>query len=230
MTELLPDLQPMKGAFPPSSLLLYDCSIVKNDPDIPNFDNITLRFSNGVANYGQGRLELFRGPEQVLDDGDKVAPALQRIYQDDNKTYREKNVGSFSFHSEGHHNHWHYENFASFEILDEQQNLIVKSAKQAFCLVDVLRVTSRFGGPETNYYLADVCEQSPVSGISVGWADIYTANLPGQYIEITDIPNGIYWLRSIANPDGVLDTVKGKTFTEIKVEIDKTKPRPRILG
>lgn len=229
--KVLPDLQPIKGAFPPSYHLLYDCQVVKNDPDIEdNFDNVTLRFSNGVANMGRGRLELIRGAEKILDNGDKIAQAKQRIYEEGDKTFTEKDVGTFEYHREGHHDHWHYENFASFELLNEEQDLVVKSAKQAFCLVDVLRITSKFGGPSNSYYLEEVCEESPISGISVGWADIYTANLPGQYIEITDIPDGIYWIRSIANPDGVLETLNGKTFTQLKVEINKNIPRPRILS
>jgi len=87
---------------------------------------------------------------------------------------------------------WHYENFASFDLLDEKGKSIVSSKKQAFCLVDVIRITRRHGGPETPYYLEEVCEESPVSGISVGWADIYTEGLPGQFIDITNVPNGVY--------------------------------------
>src|SRR5215211_5090977 len=101
MTDLLPDLQPLKGAFPPAWELLTDCRITKDDPDIAS-PNYTLRFSNGVANFGKGTLELLRGQEKVLDDGDKVAPARQRIYTDSGSTFREKDVGQFSFHAEGH--------------------------------------------------------------------------------------------------------------------------------
>src|SRR5204863_100443 len=37
-----------------------------------------------------------------------------------------------------------------------------------------------------------------------GWADIYSAGLPCQYIDITGVPPGNYVLQMIVNPDGLL--------------------------
>jgi hypothetical protein len=41
-------------------------------------------------------------------------------------------------------------------------------------------------------------------GISPGWGDIYTWDLPGQYLDITNVPDGAYDVVSIANPDCTL--------------------------
>ncbi len=38
-------------------------------------------------------------------------------------------------------------------------------------------------------------------GLAVGWTDIYSLNLPGQEIDITDVPDGDYWLASEVDPD-----------------------------
>jgi hypothetical protein len=39
-------------------------------------------------------------------------------------------------------------------------------------------------------------------GISPGWGDIYTWDLPQQYIDISKIPDGVYEVVSRSNPDG----------------------------
>ena len=38
-------------------------------------------------------------------------------------------------------------------------------------------------------------------GISIGWGDLYTANLQGQYIDITGLQPGIYRLLAEVDPD-----------------------------
>ena len=37
-------------------------------------------------------------------------------------------------------------------------------------------------------------------GISRGWADVYTSDLPCQWIDVTDLPPGRYTLRLVVNP------------------------------
>jgi hypothetical protein len=39
-------------------------------------------------------------------------------------------------------------------------------------------------------------------GISPGWGDIYTWDLPTQYIDISNVPDGVYEVTSSSNPDG----------------------------
>jgi hypothetical protein len=47
-------------------------------------------------------------------------------------------------------------------------------------------------------------------GISAGWGDIYTWDLPGQQIDISHIADGVYELVSRANPDeGLIESAPG---------------------
>jgi hypothetical protein len=47
-------------------------------------------------------------------------------------------------------------------------------------------------------------------GISVGWGDVYTWDLPGQYIDISHVDDGVYELASRANLDGgILESAPG---------------------
>ena len=87
--------------------------------------------------------------------------------------------------------------------------------KISFCLVDYespeagsARITQqrkfygKFGTPFR-------CDADNVSGISVGWSDVYTASLADQWIDIGPaqggLPNGLYCLTSIADPLDRLD-------------------------
>ena len=42
-------------------------------------------------------------------------------------------------------------------------------------------------------------------GIQSGWADVYDGGLPGQWIDITDVPDGTYDLEITMDPLHVLD-------------------------
>jgi hypothetical protein len=40
--------------------------------------------------------------------------------------------------------------------------------------------------------------------LDVGWGDTYQQYLPGQSFDITDLPNGTYFIQVKANPEGKL--------------------------
>jgi hypothetical protein len=43
-----------------------------------------------------------------------------------------------------------------------------------------------------------------LQGISTGWIDIYEFDLAGQVVDISTVPDGVYALRSIADPEDQL--------------------------
>src|SRR5207244_3699509 len=43
-------------------------------------------------------------------------------------------------------------------------------------------------------------------GVAPGWGDVYTWDLPAQYIDISNVPDGVYEVVSRSNPDGGLLT------------------------
>jgi hypothetical protein len=43
-----------------------------------------------------------------------------------------------------------------------------------------------------------------VQGLSPGWVDIYEWYLPGQYLDVSGVPNGDYVLETTADPDNKL--------------------------
>ncbi|HUQ06420.1 MAG TPA: lysyl oxidase family protein [Kofleriaceae bacterium] len=89
------------------------------------------------------------------------------------------------------HGHYHFSGYADYELVDNN-NVVVEGHKQAFCLLDTLRVVPGAPGP---YY---TCENQ---GIGAGWADSYASFLPCQWIDITNVTPGAYTLRVRINPD-----------------------------
>jgi subtilase family serine protease len=59
-----------------------------------------------------------------------------------------------------------------------------------------------------------------VQGISAGWGDIYSWNLPGQSINITGLANGTYRLRSTADPfNRIRETDDGNNASTIRFRL-----------
>jgi hypothetical protein len=53
-------------------------------------------------------------------------------------------------------------------------------------------------------------------GISAGWGDVYTWDLPAQYLDITTgVPDGRYEVVSRSNPDGGILTADRSTETGV---------------
>jgi len=72
------------------------------------------------------------------------------------------------------------------------------TGKATFCAVDeVLEYADLSHVPDGPAYLE--CGHS-VQGISVGWSDTYTADLIGQELDITNLPDGRYAVRTIVDP------------------------------
>lgn len=91
------------------------------------------------------------------------------------------------------HGHYHLKDFNEFLLFDSAGNLATVGYKQAFCAIDIERIsptasaTARF----------DDCNAN--QGISAGWADVYSAFLACQFIVIDGLPNGDYTLQSTTN-------------------------------
>lgn len=192
----LPDLQTL----PPFDLYTYSNERTGQQ---------MIRFSNSVVNRGAGPLEL-RGD---FIPKDTTIFVTQVLHSQDGLFEHGSRVGDLEFHPE--HNHWHWIGFSIYEIwsLDAVGNLDEKlrtSGKVGYCMLDtspaddeLLRelALSQDDIPEHRQYWQ--CSWR-LQGISTGWVDTYSANIPGQSMDVTGLPNGLYALRSTVDPDGLL--------------------------
>ncbi|MDZ4685316.1 MAG: lysyl oxidase family protein [Planctomycetaceae bacterium] len=104
----------------------------------------------------------------------------------------QENQGLFEW--SGCHGHYHLTGFASYELLNQSNNAVVTGRKQAFCLLDTVKIDQTAG--LAKYSCAN-------QGITVGWADVYDSSLDCQWLDITGVPAGNYWLKVVVNADSV---------------------------
>jgi hypothetical protein len=168
-----------------------------------------LRFSNGIANTGAGPWAV--RPEPPPAEATTTTTAVQEI-RDKNTLYRcgtqpkqisecynvlaEHTAGTFEFHPA--HNHWHIGDVALFEIhQDSPTGPVVggNSIKVTFCLIDWYKLEGNANTAERVFF---DCETS-FQGISSGWVDQYHQSTEGQQLDLTNVPDGNYYLVSTAN-------------------------------
>jgi Lysyl oxidase len=90
------------------------------------------------------------------------------------------------------HHHHHVPGFEDYAIVGPA-GVLVTGHKQSYCLRD--DQLERSGAPGHGYTCTD-------QGISAGWADVYASYLACQWVDVTDVPPGLYTLRVTVNPDG----------------------------
>jgi hypothetical protein len=155
-----------------------------------------LRFSNATPNIGRGKLELHGG--KILEDG--TQEVFQRIYFK-NGNFISRLAGVFIYHPE--HHHIHFNDYAAYRLRKVRSlagvgEVVASSEKVSFCIRDSVPYNPLIPGFRFKSQYSG-CE-GQIQGLGVGQADFYQKNLPGQWIDITDIPTGRYWIESEVDP------------------------------
>ena len=131
-------------------------------------------------------------------------------------------VGSLVYDDTLGHNHWHFEQFARYRLLDQGRSKILRSHKQGFCLgptdaIDLL-VPGAIWRPDTlgfsNCGGADAIWIRET--LSTGWGDTYFQGIHGQSFDVTDLPNGTYYIEVTANPAGALYETRSNNDTRLR--------------
>lgn len=201
-TPLLPDLV----ADPPG-----DAAAPKVYTDTSSgTSSLLMRFNGYVRNRGQGALEM-RGTNPV---GGEMTTVQQRIYDSEGGFADAGHLppAVIRYEPADGHNHWHLRHAAGYSLWNAERTAQVGAAnKVGFCLVDSAHVDPF--GPATKVYTTSntgFCRQnSPgaqdvVMGVSSGWRDVYSWALSYQWVDISDVAPGRYWLRSTVDPDDVI--------------------------
>lgn len=194
------------------------------------YDNVTdtttipgrklLRFSSATANLGPGRLEL-RGGEV---EGDKQR-VYQRVFRSDG-THYDRLCGNFVYHPS--HEHFHFDDWNRYRLRTILPNegvgpVVVEGQKQSFCVLDLYIYDRDAPGFVFNPFYTQ-CD-NVIQGQTPGWADIYHRQLPDQWIDVTGVPDGLYWLESEVNPDGnIIESRMDDNIGRIQVYIGTPPP------
>ncbi|MFE5910536.1 lysyl oxidase family protein [Streptomyces wedmorensis] len=183
------------------SLPAYGITISDGGQNIPGKDY--LAFSANVWNAGPAQLVVdgFRSPGKAKMD------AYQYFYDANGKQVGYTPTGTMEWDPRPGHVHWHFTDFASYRLLKADKKEAVRSGKEAFCLANTDAVdytVKNANWHPFNTDLATACGQensiSVREVLDVGSGDTYTQDLPGQSFDITDIPNGTYYIQVLANP------------------------------
>jgi hypothetical protein len=188
-----------------------------------------LRFDQIFANVGDGPLELrFAVPTGTTP---AATMAVQRRYSSDpTAAPQDDTVGAVEFHDV--HGHYHFSSFGISRlwsvdgaknkvkvVREHRQTRMFESAVQrtgrkvSFCLADIEidfwgekgDAPRKFNAPDCLFPASsDGTTDDFVQGISNGWADVYDWYLPDQYMEVTGVPDGVYLLDTIADPDNLV--------------------------
>jgi hypothetical protein len=185
-----------------------------------------LGFAATEWNAGPGTLvvEGFRSPDEASMD------AFQYFVLD-GQAVGKAPIGELEFHARGGHNHWHFEEFTRYSLLDAESKEILVSGKQSWCLVntDALDLTvpnanvlgfgqdltTSCGGPGA-LWIREI--------LDVGWGDTYTQFQRGQAFDITDLPNGTYHVRVHVNPTGSM--LETDTTNNVEDRLIRLRGRP----
>jgi hypothetical protein len=166
-----------------------------------------LRMENRIVNIGTAAAEFF---------GQRVGPremTARQVVADATGVRRRVPTGAELYYtsvpSRGG-DYWKFENAARFELWaqgpDGRRTALARvGPKLNYCLRDLRRVRSGpvvprrrvFGGCNQSVRKTEV-----TLGTSVGWADVYPASYPRNWVEVTGLPPGCYVVVHRVDPGG----------------------------
>ena len=184
-----------------------------------------LRFTTRIANAGPGPFEVRLDHPNT---GTAKMTVTQRVYNTAGGWRWIPVSGTHAFFAGDGHSHWHVYKLQKFEIrklnADGTEGPLAGSgAKTGFCFYDntVYNLTLP-KAPQSPYYkgCGSASSLRVKTGISVGWADTYGANLAYQWIKINGLPDGKYRVRVRTDPQNwfveARDT-NNNTFSDIRI-------------
>lgn len=211
-TPLLPDLIPWSDEH---LGLMYDW-----DVEAETDGRTLLRLSTSTANIGAGPLELNGGA--IHENG--TQDVWQRIEYSDGG-HEVRLAGEFEYHPE--HDHVHFAGFAEYNLRavtseDGVGDVVATGGKTSFCVLDLqdYDLTLPQAPSEPQFVGCDTSQ-----GLSVGWADIYDRELPDQWIDVTGVPAGEYWLEVVVDPENrLLEGDDSNNTASILIDLQAPQP------
>ncbi|MCB9741435.1 MAG: hypothetical protein H6741_29405 [Alphaproteobacteria bacterium] len=111
------------------------------------------------------------------------------------------------------HEHYHYEAYANYDLLNPEGEVVNTGHKNGWCLMDLSTYDTDIATSNCNTF---TCSNQ---GVSMGCADIYSSSLDCQWIDVTDMADGDYTLRVITNPESVIEELN---YTNNTAEVSFT--------
>lgn len=174
------------------------------------------------------------GPSPLVVDGFRrtgstLMDAYQYFFDKNGEQTGSAPAGTLQWDGRAGHQHWHFTAFATYRLLDSTKKVAFRSGKEAFCLAPTDGIDLNVDNANWRPYSTDLttaCGQGNESALSLrevldtGWGDTYSQSLPGQSFDVTNVPNGIYYIEVLANPDHKLtesSTTNNRALRRLKL-------------
>ena len=210
---LLPDLVPLSGG---DGDYLGDRTVdVATRPA-----HTLLRFTSAVINRGAGPVDF-----HLIDNPERTQRTInQRIFNGGG--YSERLVGVFPYDrfSIGFLGFWTYR-LRALAADGGPGEVVASSERDSHCLSDVRRLEgSRPGSPVS-------AEYRTCNGLSVGWAATYSRIGTNQWVDVTEVRDGRYWLEVEVDPyDRVLEADETNNVVRVLVDLDLPSSDPSVVA
>jgi hypothetical protein len=120
------------------------------------------------------------------------------------------------------HDHYHFDGYADYRLMDDGGDEVGFGHKQAFCLLDSEQYIT--DDPTVRRVEQYDCDDQ---GIQRGWADNYDASLDCQWVDVTDVAPGDYTLRIAINEMEIITELDYENnVAEVSVTVPPDMPDP----
>ncbi|GAA3336859.1 hypothetical protein GCM10020358_11020 [Amorphoplanes nipponensis] len=168
--------------------------------------------------------------------GTERMDAYQYFFDAKGKEVGSVAAGTMEWDAREGHRHWHFTDFAQYNLLKADKKVAVRSGKEAFCLANTDAVDYTIPNAKwrpDNTDLSSSCGQNTAVAVrevlDIGNGDTYTQDRPGQSFDITSLPNGTYYIEVKANPAHKLAELSTKNNTALRKVILGGTPAARTL-
>ena len=233
-SALSPELRPMTrrpkavtaAAIPPGprpdllSLPAWGISLVNGEREDGTPDGKQyIAFGATVWNGGTSPLVV----DGFRRTGTDLMDAYQYFYDAKGKQVGSTNAGTMEWDKREGHMHWHFTDFAQYRLLGADKKLVLRSGKEAFCLVNTDAVDYTIPNAKwrpSNTDLTSSCGANTAVAVrevlDIGNGDTYTQNMPGQSFDIAGLKNGTYYIEVLANPSNKLAELSTKNNASLR--------------
>jgi len=187
-----------------------------------------LRFGANVWNGGNSPLVV----DGFRRSGEDVMDAYQYFFDTDGEQVHYAEVGEMEWDADPTHQHWHFTDFARYELVSSATGEVVHSGKEAFCLANTDAVDLTGEGAQWQIREDDLgtscgsyTSRSIREVLAAGWGDTYHQFRAGQAFPLKGVPDGTYEIRVIANPEGNL--IESSTENNVSTRTIELRTTPK---
>lgn len=201
------------------SLPAHDLSIQRTT----NGDKDFLDFAATIWNRGPGPFDI-----EGFRHNDHARMQARQFFTTPNGKTRSVKIGRFTFDNRTGQHHWDLSDVARYTLLGDHGNWVVRSNKQSFCMeptdpINLIEPNADWV-PNEGYRLCPTAQSLWLrEALQVGWGDTYFQTIGCTAFNITSLPDGVYLLRTTANPFGhIHEVTRSNDSSYLKIRLGGT--------